>query len=588
MVVMIVTVAMSIIAGLWLLLTSSSKSTLFNKVRAYFTLPALLGGRQSEALPWNIGYMPSRSTSTIIFIYILLNVVFNCVRFQSIQPNSWYTSKNQEFAAYVGNRAGVLSFANMALAMLFSARNNPLSYISGWTPTTFITLHRWAARVSIIQAVIHSIAYTADYVSYMDPPMFYDEAKVPYFWWGIIATVAMSLMAGLSILPLRRMAYEVFLVLHIALAILSLVGCWYHIGLRFSKKWGYEVWLYLAFAFWAYDRFLRFARLIFHSFLGGTSHGQVEAIPGVDNIISLKLYPSRAFKAAPGQHTFVYFPSLGRFWENHPFTIASWGVDRVEDSEKVVSERASLSSKQQSKEARVTTGEEITSENSSMTGKGPNKEIRITTKSISSTQPLYLEQFYVKCLFRVHSGTTTKLQRRLINNPASTILCEGPYGGHSPAVRSVLRNAEHILVIAGGIGITFAAAYAKQFADETTSTSLAVAKLMPSCKRLHLAWTVREQGLLDYARRELLPPAANTGGRALEYTFHVTGTPATKEAGARRMDITATLDSMLVKNSKIVVLVCGPGGLADDVRRQIVQANKRGFDVEMLEESFAW
>ena len=42
------------------------------------------------------------------------------------------------------------------------------------------------------------------------------------YWWGIIATTSMGLMAGLSALPLRMYAYELFLALHIILAVLSL------------------------------------------------------------------------------------------------------------------------------------------------------------------------------------------------------------------------------------------------------------------------------------------------------------------------------------------------------------------------------
>lgn len=563
-VVLVVSVAAPVLAGAWLFFTASRRSSLFNSVRSRFTQPALSGGRHSEPLPWKMGYVPSRSTSTIVAIYIILNVIFSAVDFHSVMPSAWYSNRNQEMSAFVGNRAGVLSFANMALAILFSARNIPLAYFSGWHPTTFITLHRWAARVAIVQAVVHSIAYTADYALYMQPSMYEDEAKLAYFWWGILATVAMALMAGVSILPIRARAYELFLVLHIGLAILSLVGCWYHIILRFSYNWGYEVWLYLAFAFWSYDRLVRFGRVVFYSFLGGTSHGQLESIPGVDNIVSLKLYPSRHFNAAPGQHTFVYFPLLGRFWENHPFTIAGWGVDRAYENHS-------------------------SSERSSTDGKATESAIRVTTKPLSQG-PLYVDQFYVRCLFRAHSGSTAKLCRSLAQNPTPTVLCEGAYGGHSPVTKAVLKHAERILIVAGGIGITFAAAFAKQFAEEGESQRGTTS--MPHCQQLVLAWSMREHGLLEYARRELLPPPGRMGERSLEYRLHVTGTPQDKEAAnsasTGRMDIEATLGSVMDKSKKIVVLVCGPGGLADDVRREVVSCSKSGFDVELIEESFAW
>jgi predicted ferric reductase len=564
-IVLVVSVVLPMLAGLWVLSTSPIRSTLFNNIKSYFSLPALFEGRSAQALPLNIGYVPDRSTSTVIFIYVALNIIFSSVSYHSVQPSSWFSNRNQEMAAYVGNRTGVLSFANMALAMLFSARNNPLLYFSGWSQNTFIALHRWAARVAVIQAIIHSVAYTADYVSYMDTNMFATEAAMPYFWWGIIGTTAMGLMAGLSILPLRKWSYELFLVLHIALAIISLLGCWYHVDLRFKKNWGYEVWLYLAFAFWAYDRLVRFGKLTFFSFLGGTSHGQVEAIPGTDNIVSLKLYPSRTWRAGPGQHSFLYFPGLGRFWENHPFTIAGWGVDGP--SHGTISETSSTSEQQHSE-------------------KGPVVSARAVGR-----QPLYLDSFYVRFIFRAHTGTTAKLYNGLAGGPqAPTVLSEGAYGGHSPVNKSILKYAENIVIVAGGIGITFAVGFVQQFAQEQAHRGGA---LMPRCQRLLLAWSVRERGLLEYVRREVLPQAGVSAGRVPEYRFWLTGEGAGKSGSSQvvaghRMDIAETLGAGLDKSKKNLILVCGPGGMADDVRREVVRCSKQGFDVQLWEESFTW
>lgn len=581
---MVVSVAFPILAGLWVLSTSSMRSTLFNSIRTHFALPALFCGRHSVPLPWAIGYIPNRSTSAIVALYIALNIVFSCVSYRSVQPNSWFSNRDQEMAAYIGNRTGVLSFANMALAILFSARNNPLLYFSGWSQNTFIVLHRWAARVAIIQAVVHSIAYTADYVAYMDSNMLSTEAAKPYWIWGVVGTTAMGLMAGLSVLPLRMWRYELFLILHIALAIVSLLGCWYHIALRFNKKWGYEVWLYLAFAFWAYDRLVRVGKLVYFSFLGGTSHAQIESIPGTDNIVSLKLYPSRTWTAGPGQHTFLYFPGLGRIWENHPFTISSWGVDRADHQPSSISETSSSIGPEAEKDATIV----------------------VSTRPVSHQQqnPTYIDSFYVRFIFRAHRGATGKLYRGLSaaasTTPHRTVLSEGPYGGHSPVKKSVLRHAENVVVIAGGIGVTFAAGFVRRFAEEVGYPG-GGGGLMPRCQRLMLAWSVRERGLLEYVRREILPRATTSGSgsgsrEGLEYRFWLTGETGGELSSdvdpgvitGRRMDVAETLAAAVVKGQKTVVLVCGPGGMADDVRREVVECSRRGMDVQLWEESFTW
>lgn len=39
-------------------------------------------------------------------------------------------------------------------------RNNVLLWVTGWDFATYNNFHRWTARVSTVQAVIHSIGYT--------------------------------------------------------------------------------------------------------------------------------------------------------------------------------------------------------------------------------------------------------------------------------------------------------------------------------------------------------------------------------------------------------------------------------------------
>jgi len=52
----------------------------------------------------------------------------------------------------------------------------------------------------------------------------------------------------------------------------------------------------------------------------GNSTAIVEAIPGCD-IMQVTFFP-RVWEFGPGQHSFLYLPRLGKFWGNHPFSIA--------------------------------------------------------------------------------------------------------------------------------------------------------------------------------------------------------------------------------------------------------------------------
>ncbi|EXJ65266.1 hypothetical protein A1O7_01607 [Cladophialophora yegresii CBS 114405] len=616
-VVMVLSVGIPLLAGSWLWLTALlpwnlRQDGLVVWLQGSFLLPALLRKRHSQPLPFRLGYLPNRSMAVLFTLYVILNIVFCAVPYRSVQPNSWFSNRNQEMAAYIANRTGVLSFANMALAILFSTRNNPLMYLSGWSQTTFLAFHRWAARVAILQAVVHSIVYTADYCYYKDGGnAYYAEATKPYFWWGIIATTAMGLMAGLSALPLRMYAYELFLGLHIILAILSLVGSWYHVDLRFNKNWGYEVWLYLAFAFWAWDRLVRLLKVAYYNLPTGTS-AHAELLPGT-NVVMLTMFPARRWEARPGQHTFVYFPLLKRVWENHPFTILEWGM---------------ISPSSQAHPAP----------DSSSGDQTPNKEGSLNLSTTERDRHCHLSEeprFYIRCLFRAHKGATGELRRALLKaqSPTSTIatMVEGPYGGLELPTRAILQHADRIICIAGGIGITYAASFARQFAHERarlnpSSPKDAAKTLFPRCKQFTLAWTVREPELFQYVRRDLLPDLSEGGldDESMRYRFWITRTRAGEEVpdttsatrapavdilpnkiseataethaedlvttvSGHRMDVAQVIAvESTVSDSRIAVLVCGPGGLADEVRFQVARTARQGVLVDLIEETFSW
>jgi len=140
--------------------------TLWAKLQQYIFLPALFGSRRLEPLPGHIGYAPGRTLGIFIGIYVVMNVILSSVSFRNFQPNTWFASPQFEMCEYVGNRTGTLSLVNMSIAILFASRNNILIAVTGWSQTAFLTLHRWAARVAALQAVVHSIVYT---VAYFEP-----------------------------------------------------------------------------------------------------------------------------------------------------------------------------------------------------------------------------------------------------------------------------------------------------------------------------------------------------------------------------------------------------------------------------------
>ncbi|TIA15405.1 hypothetical protein D6C81_06363 [Aureobasidium pullulans] len=538
LITMLFVIGICLIAGRWksLFTHKVALNSLSLKLDQHLLVPATFNGRHLSPLPYRLGYLPKRALSLFITAYVSLNIIFSAVSFHHVSPNAWYADRRHEIAAYVSNRTGVLSFANLALAILFSGRNNLLMAITGWNQSTMLAIHRWASRVATVQAVVHSIIYTVTYFWTGGSTAYAAEAAKPYYWWGIIATVVLCLAVAFAVLPLRMRSYEVFLIIHIAFAILALMGCWYHIHLRFGSKWGYKVWLYVAFAFWGFDRLMRFFRLMFYNYFGSPI-----AVP----------------------------------WENHPFTIATWGTPESSRNTQTTSPASDH------KKAQV-----------------HDIEIDSSSASHMSNETRHPDQMV--CLMRARKGMTAALLEKLKKSGASSlpisVMTEGLYGGHRTAL-SPLKIADTIMCIAGGIGITSSMSFLQQYVNETRSLP-ASGSLMGCATNFVLAWSAREEALLHHVSSSLLPDAttALAQNRHLEYRFWCTGENGSQDKGLEqgsnlqrgRMNIEHVVRSVAEKGRRVVVIVCAPGGMSDEVREAVVGCLRDGMPVDIIEEAFAW
>jgi predicted ferric reductase len=400
-------------------------------------------------------------------------------------------------------------------------------------------------------------------------------------WWGIIATIALCLAAVFASLPFRIRFYESFLVLHIFLVILALVGCWYHLVPHFTFDYGYQVWLYICFAFWSADRITRLARVAYYNRLGG-SKALVEAIPGCD-IMQVTVFPRTAWGFGPAQHSFLYLGGLGKFWENHPFSVASWK-----------------------------TGSKHPLLPAPVSKSLSNDKVGV---NVAHSQLNIQDGASIRFLIRAHSGMTSRLRHRLLSSPLSSIgelsvYTEGPYAGHRATLHPLLA-ADTILCIAGGIGITHILGFLQEF---YTSTELQGGETKEKgrdvikAKRLILAWSAKEMPLINYVKLNFLVDVEGT-----EYLFWCTDSAqsaakldshevgekdlnpdslptevAAAVAKAGRMNIESVLRASVEPGRQTTVLVCAPGAMADEVTKQVAICARDGFNVDLVEEAFAW
>ena len=394
------------------------------------------------------------------------------------------------------------------------------------------------------------------------------------------ATVVMSIITVLAILPFRRRMYELFLILHIAGGILFLYFCFRH--LRLSSTHAYNPWLWACIACWSFDRLARFWRIIRCNTRKGrvVKHNAKIKVIKETNIMKISIYPNKdGVGFFPGAHYFLYFGASWKFWQSHPFTAVDW---RPKKALVNVNEKARHVKKQE-RERRLATATSMNDParlGTAMSERlGTSASNGIGKYSPTSTQPNPFAahgiaqddsddewdrgavvdddgaagpaaewaagRAKITFLVRPHKGITQTVWNRIadlstkdlgkdkfwnrIIDPAEVkglslsipCLIEGPYGHeHS------LYTYDTVLVIAGGIGVSTTLAYLYNHMAR-------VEKGETLTRRFVFVWSCREDMLMDRLiwDADLMNKTQDTStlyGTQIEMMLYFTGT-ATKK-----------------------------------------------------------
>ena len=530
-------------------------------VNKYVMAPALVGKRHLKILPWNLGYVPQRSTFLMITIFVVLNVAFNFFNFPSFTNDTWYLSSGSLYISNLSNRLAVLAIANLALATMLSGRSSILMYLTGCSRTTILAYHRWAGRIAVIKGVAHGAIYLGQTNAY-GVGVFTSAGALHYFgcdglYWnfGIASLAIFAAILVFSLAPVRIPWYEAFLVGHVVLVVAVLITLWYHITLRFHGQYGYEIWLYIAFAFWGFDRLTRvihIARLNYSALFSDYPAAEIELLPEQD-LVRLTMYPSKQWVVLPGQYCFVYFPTLTYLWESHPFSIASWSTEDT-----VGAAEPSLSSVNQ------TDGQALESQKSSDAFPGlPEKSIvRHDAHSRAS----------VSFIIRPCDGITKRLRARLsAEQPKTTILAliEGPYGFPSADVLT----SDTILAFAGGSGITGILGYLHHYIIQSTSSRGWHGHKGRHPRKFIVYWLVRSRIEAD-AIVPCLPPRMKLEELGIQLRILC----ATERED--KIDFAAEIEREQCQGARgtvLSVLTCAPPAISDDIRVTVLLRRSRGF-----------
>ena len=365
----------------------------------------------------------------------------------------------------------------------------------------------------------------------------------------------------------RRAFYEFFLHFHIALVVLAVVALWYHLREQpqliyiqvFVGLWVAEVrfCLYLWVTFFTewFQRAVRVLRLLYRNVGSSDTTVIVESLPG--DAVKVNMHLARPWTFRPGQYVFITMPQVG-LWTSHPFSVAwSSEIDTISvDPEMGIAAAEDLD--------KTTT--------------------TITAETLVGSKPT------ISAIIRRRDGFTNQLFKKAQNSThgrfTAKALIEGPYGGqHS------LRSYGTLVLFAGGVGITHQIPYVRELlvghANGTAAT-----------RRILLVWVVQTSEALEWVRPWMTEALALEGRRdVLRIQLFITKPRSTQEirspsATVQMFPGRPNVDTIVqgecqAQVGAMAVTVCGPGCLADDVRRS-VRTRQGVANIDFVEESFSW
>ena len=500
----------------------------------------------------NFGSIPTRFQTIFILAVIVVNVFACCWEVP------WHDERLQVLPI-VRNRTGTLSVANLVPILLMATIKNPLIDILDISYDTFNMMHRWLGRLSILQAVAHTVCYTIAKVEKGGWGAVNKALQSQFIYAGLAATIGFVVLFFQAPKVVRSWAYEVFLHIHFIVALVSFAFLWIHL-----KGYPQLAYLIAAIAIWAVARGLRFATLAYRTW-GGRERCQavVEAMPG--DALRVTLHTPRPWKYKSGQSLYLTIPSIG-WWTAHPFSIA-WS-----DAEHGL---------KRSNTVKVPKYDHLAED--------PEKR-----PIVRASRKVEMEKATYSLVIKARTGMTGKLYDRVARAAGDepgrmtfNACIEGPYGGE----RS-LASYGSVMLFASGVGITHQIPYIKQLLDGYNDGTVAA-------RRITLVWAVTSTDCLEWIRpwmHEIL--GIENRRDVLKIILYITRAGLSQPIHSpsetvRMLRGRPDVESLMLAEAKekmgcLGVSVCAGGGLADEVRRSTRILLARNHNVEFIEEGFGW
>ncbi|CDO76408.1 hypothetical protein BN946_scf184937.g22 [Trametes cinnabarina] len=425
-------------------------------------------------------------------------------------------------------RTGYVAVSQIPIVVALGTKNNVVGMMIGFGYERLNYLHRFAGRMLVLAVNVHAIGY---FYSWSIAGTFSSHIAKNDVRWAFVALIAVDILALLSMDMFRQKFYNaIFIPSHVIAVIVLLVAMCFHTTTAVP-------YVLTAVGFYGLDRLMRLIK---------------SRIPAINS----------GWRA--GQHVRLRVLSLGMGWrgwsEAHPFTIASV--------------------------CRSPSGEGL---------------VLMCKKAGDWTNRLY--ELAQRADYGEANGIGSNVQ----------VVVEGPYGGPGHAIFGSFSGA---LFVAGGSGITFALGAVQDLIKKDLEYKSRV-------RAIELVWSVQDPNALQ----PLIPLFSSLLAQSydayasLRISVFYTRAPASPEAvRAYRLPPGLTLSparpklpgilqgvvdrsAALFQGHKerkprggpltgIIVGVCGPQGLGDEVRRAVAnfppERRKAVGGIELHEECVAF
>ncbi|CAK7272854.1 hypothetical protein SEPCBS57363_005356 [Sporothrix epigloea] len=500
---------------------------------------------------------------------------------------------------HVTKRFGIVGMSQLPLQYILALRHvSPVLFVFGTSHEQVNRWHRVLGAVVYILLILHSVFYL-NYFAYTGN--FWRLMLRPVIALGLTAFTSMTILTTTALAFVRRWSYRVFFIIHVIVAFTLPFIVLFHASHAGN---------YVAAAL-----LLLLADLTLRKIFTVTTKARIEKISGTELLRLTAPIPSSKFgkfRQHPGSHVYLSLPGTARpsskplspsyiLYELlfNPFTIASV-KDRADELTLVIRARNGPMSTTLSQHSStpIQLSKSVDSEEDDPNGDNDDESTpAFTTVSQRGLHPA------------TNSGPGT-----------IPVNIEGPYGSAAYFPELTPRNFDRVLLVAGGVGATFAVPLYWSILDN------AAASTNSGSPKVGLVWSVRGAGDLTWAAvsgqdgssRSLLqdpnvqifltgePNSGASDRSATDNAIELTafGDPHISSASPsplhraisdcpikhQRPDLQQIVDNVFRHGSeeRVAVLVCGPEAMVQGLRSAVATWVHRGRTVWWHDESFGW